>query len=169
MIPSFFCNAFLNFVWISFENPKLPSSTWDLSFSSILKTTLSPNEEGNVETLKSTSFFPIFIEILPSWGKRRSEISRLDIIFILEIIIWVMFFWYLRTSFKTPSTRNLIVKLFSNGSKCISEALALIALVIVALISLIIGPLFLSSKRSSDGWIELARFSKFNWSKLSRS
>ena len=49
-----------------------------------------------------------------------------------------------------------MLNLFSNGSKWISEARAFTAFVIVALISLIIGPLFLSSKRSSEGEIAFA-------------
>jgi hypothetical protein len=59
-----------------------------------------------------------------------------------------------------------MLNLFSNGSKWISDDLAFIALVIVALINLIIGPLFLSSRRSSDGEIELAISAK---SRLSSS
>ena len=57
-----------------------------------------------------------------------------------------------------------MLNLFSNGSRCISDALALIALVMVALISFIIGPLFLSSNKSSEGEIELAISNKSNYS-----
>ena len=62
-----------------------------------------------------------------------------------------------------------MLNLFSNGSKCISDALALTAFVIVALINFIIGPLFLSSKRSSDGDIAFAISIRSNSSILEKS
>ena len=62
-----------------------------------------------------------------------------------------------------------MLNLFSNGSKWMSDALALTAFVIVALISLIIGPLFLSSRRSSEGDIAFAISIRSKSSKLEKS
>ena len=59
----------------------------ELSFSRILNTTLSPKDDGRVDTLKSIFLCPIDIEILPSWGNLRSDMSNLDIILILLITI----------------------------------------------------------------------------------
>ena len=91
-MPSFFDSAFRNETSISSEKPRSFKLMCVLSFSSILRTTRSPKDDGKVETRKSTSFFPILIDIRPSCGSLRSDISNLDIIFILEIIICVIFF-----------------------------------------------------------------------------
>ena len=160
-IPSVLFSDFLIRFKVSTSKPNSLSPISELSFSRILRTTLSPNDDGKVDTLKSIFLWPIEIDILPSCGNLLSEISSLDIIFILLITICEILFLYFSISLNTPSIRNRIHKLFSNGSKWISDALEFIALVIVALISFIIGPSFLSSKRSSEGEIELAISSKF--------
>ena len=69
------------------EKPSSFNVICDLSFSKILNTTRSPNDDGNVDTLKSTLLFPMEIVIRPSCGILLSDISNLDIILILEISI----------------------------------------------------------------------------------
>ena len=67
-MPSFFDSAFRNETSISSEKPRSFKLMCVLSFSSILRTTRSPKDDGKVETRKSTSFFPILIDIRPSCG-----------------------------------------------------------------------------------------------------
>ena len=74
------------------------------------KTILSPYDEGNVETLTSIFLSPSDNETLPSCGSLLSEISKPEIIFILEINTELILLSCLRISFNIPSTLNLTTK-----------------------------------------------------------
>ncbi len=65
--------------------PRSSIFIWAECLSNNLKTTLSPYDEGKVETLTSTLLSPRESETLPSWGSLLSEISNPEIILILEI------------------------------------------------------------------------------------
>ena len=70
--------AFRNETSISSEKPRSFKLMCVLSFSSILRTTRSPKDDGKVETRKSTSFFPILIDIRPSCGSLRVDFHKMD-------------------------------------------------------------------------------------------
>ena len=78
-------------------------------------------------------------DTLPSCGNLLSDISKPDMIFILEIKTEAILLSCLRISFKMPSILKRMAIWSSYGSKCMSDALLFIAWLIMPLISLIIG------------------------------
>jgi len=135
--------------------------------SRILNTILSPYDEGNVDTLTSTFLSPKESETLPSWGNLLSEISNPEIILILEIRTDAILLSWVSISFRIPSILYLIIILFSYGSKWISDALLLIAWLIIPFISFIIGASLLPLNKSSVALILPAKFCKSNSSESS--
>ena len=134
----------------------------DACLSKILITILSPYEEGKVETLTSTFLSPRDKETLPSWGKRRSEISRPDMILILDISTDAILLSWFKISFKIPSILNLIFNWVSYGSKWISDALLLIAWLMIPLINFIIGASLLPLSKSSVAFMLPAKSCRSN-------
>ncbi len=79
-----------------------------------------------VDTRSSNSGIPLRLKrIFPSWGRRRSAISRSAIIFNRDTIAGAMAFGTWMYSWQTPSVRNrmVVLRLMADGSTWISEAL----------------------------------------------
>ena len=76
--------------------------------SRILRTILSPCDEGNEDTLTSIFLSPRERDTLPSCGNLLSDISNPDIILSLDIKTDEILLSCVKTSFNMPSTLYLI-------------------------------------------------------------
>src|SRR5262249_11366930 len=82
--------ASLNHFSGSESKPSLVMSSWRVDLSSSRSTIFSPKSVGQTLTRKSISFPPpTLILIRPSWGRRRSEMSRSAMIFKREVIAFL--------------------------------------------------------------------------------
>ena len=148
-------------------NPRSSILICAACLSKILRTILSPYDDGNVDTLTSTLLSPRDKDTLPSWGSLLSEMSKPEIIFILEIRTEAILLSCLSISLSIPSILNRTIMLSSYGSKWISEALFFIAWLITPLINLIIGVSLLPLRRSSVAFMLPAKSCKSNSSESS--
>ena len=62
------------------SKPSLESCTLRPAVSAMRMTIFSPGAQGRTETRMSISLSPMRTLRRPSWGRRRSEMSRLDMI-----------------------------------------------------------------------------------------
>ncbi len=88
-----------------------------LARSSTRMTMLSPNMVGSTDTRRSTGLPPTTSSMRPSWGRRRSAMSRLDMTLIREAMAMAMCRGGGTISYSTPSMRYRILNSVSNGSK----------------------------------------------------
>ena len=80
--------------------------SWVALLSRIRNTTFSPKRPGSVLTRKSTTCWRKLRRIRPSWGNRRSAMSRSAMILKREVTAGTRFFGRLSIVRKTPSWRK---------------------------------------------------------------
>ena len=102
-------------------------------------TIFSPKVVGSDETRRSISRFWNFTESRPSWGSRRSAMSRFDMILTRERMAGSICFGGFIMSWSTPSIRYRTRKTFSYGSRWMSEARFRMASAMIRLTKRIVG------------------------------
>ena len=112
----------------------MSSCRFDLS--SRRSTIFSPKIVGSTETRKSMSWpGPNLSLMRPSCGRRRSAMSSCAMTLMREVMAFFSFSGGFMISSSTPSTRKRTRNIFSNGSRWMSLARRLMALVRMALTS----------------------------------
>src|SRR5882724_3224671 len=113
-------NALRNAVSAIGSKPSLSMPMFRLDESRMRSTAFSPWMVGRIDTRKSTWRPSYLTWNLPSWGTRRSAMSRDDMILMREIMEFDMDFGgmrlFFRTSsrlFSTPSMRYRMLTVFS--------------------------------------------------------
>ena len=134
--------------WLVGENPS-SSLLRRVAFRLKIRITIfSPNTVGKTETRMSTSLPSMVVSIRPSWGIRRSAMSRpLMILIRVAMAEWALAFNCMFST-KVPSTRKRTRTTFSKGSIWISLVRVLIAWLIIESIKRTTGA-FLISRSSS--------------------
>ncbi len=95
----------LNTARASGSKPSFDSWTLRPPLSAMRMTIFSPGAQGSTETRRSISLSPTRTLRRPSWGRRRSEMSRLDMIFRRAQMAAWYFLGGAGCSWSTPSMR----------------------------------------------------------------
>ena len=122
MIPFGRCTILRNFASVAGSIPILFRSSCTTVRSSTRMTTDSPNSVGSTLTRRSTEFPPTVNSMRPSWGTRRSAMSRFAMIFTRLTIAFARCRGGGTISNSTPSARTRILNSSSNGSRWMSLA-----------------------------------------------
>src|SRR5262249_27729881 len=117
MMPLGLAISWRNSASISPGMPTLLRSSDTTVRSSTRMTTLSPNMVGRMLTRKSTGLPPTFSSMRPSWGRRRSAMSRLDMTLMRLAMAAARWRGGGTISYKMPSQRERLLYSSSHGSE----------------------------------------------------